>query len=410
MTETAPLPLSGIRVLDLTRALAGPFCAMVLGDLGADVVKVEPTPNGEMTRSWGPFQDGTSVYYLSINRNKRSLALDFRAPQALDLIREMARTADVVIENFRPGAMESMGLSSDRLLADNPRLVYASVTGFGHDGPYGDWPGVDQIAQGMSGFMSITGQPDGEPTRLGLPIGDVCAGMWVAIGIQAALMQRHATGRGQRVETSLLAGLVGMLNVQGQRQLSLGDTPRRQGNDHPVIVPYGGFHAADGPFNMAALTNEMWARLCRLTGLDDMIDDPDYADNQARMRNREEMKRRLNAVFATRPRMEWVNELVKLGLPAGPIYDMAQVFEDPQVKHAGMVETIEHPQIGPLKLLSNPLRLDGIGPKTVRMPPPILGQHSAEVLSDYGIDPARIARLRDGGVIAVHEDPQHAGA
>ncbi len=410
MTDTTNLPLSGIRVLDLTRALAGPFCAMVLGDLGADVVKVEPTPDGEMTRSWGPFQDGTSVYYLSINRNKRSLALDFRKPEALDLIRDMARSADVVIENFRPGAMKSMGLSSDSLLADNPRLVYASVTGFGHDGPYGDWPGVDQIAQGMSGLMSITGQPDGDPTRLGMPIGDVCAGMWIAIGIQAALMQRQATDRGQRVETSLLAGLVGMLNVQGQRELSLGDTPRRQGNDHPVIVPYGGFHAADGPFNLAALTNEMWARLCRLTGLDDMIDDPDYIDNGARMRNREEMKRRLNAVFAQRPRMHWVDALVKLGLPAGPIYDMPDVFEDPQVRHAGMVETIEHPQIGPLKLLSNPLRLDSIGPKTIRMPPPILGQHSAEVLADYGIDDARIAALCKGEVVAVHRMPDHAGA
>lgn len=403
MTETHTLPLSGIRVLDLTRALAGPFCAMILGDLGADVVKVEPTPDGEMTRSWGPFLDGTSVYYLSINRNKRSLALDFRKPEALALLRDMARQADVIVENFRPGAMEAMGLAPDRLLADNPRLVYASVTGFGKDGPYGDWPGVDQIAQGMSGFMSITGQPDGDPTRLGLPIGDVCAGMWIAIGIQAALMQRMATGRGQKVETSLLAGLIGMLNVQGQRQLSLGDTPRRQGNDHPVICPYGGFHAADGPFNMAALTNEMWGRLCRLTGLADMAADPDYADNQARMRNREEMKRRLNAVFATQPRMHWVKHLVELGLPAGPIYDMPEVFEDAQVRHAGMVESVEHPELGPLKLLSNPLRLDTVGPKTVRMPPPVLGQHSAEVLAEYGVDGARIRALRDAAVIAVRE-------
>jgi crotonobetainyl-CoA:carnitine CoA-transferase CaiB-like acyl-CoA transferase len=293
-------------------------------------------------------------------------------------------------------------------MADNPRLIYGSVTGFGADGPYGDWPGVDQIAQGMSGFMSITGSGDGEPTRVGLPIGDLCAGMWIAIGIQAALLGRQATGRGQRVETSLLAGLVGMLNVQGQRQLSLGETPGRVGNDHPVICPYGAFRASDGLFNMAALTDEMWARLCRLTGLDDLATHPDFRDNAARMRNRDEVKRRLNAVFATRPRMEWVGELVPLGLPAGPIHDMADVFADAQVRHAGMVETVDHPELGALPLLSNPLRLDSIGGRTVRTPPPLLGQHSTEVLRDWGIPPGRIATLRQGGVIMECEVRQDA--
>lgn len=403
-TGAPSLPLAGLRVLDLTRTLAGPFCTMILGDLGADVVKVEPVPGGEMIRGWGPFDRGISVYYLSVNRNKRSLALDFRAPEGTVLLREMARGADVLVENFRPGAMQGMGLSAERLMTENPRLVYASVTGFGRDGPYGDWPGVDQIAQGMSGFMSITGTDNSEPLRVGLPIGDLCAGMWIAIGIQAALMQRQATGRGQRVETSLLAGLVGMLNVQGQRQLSLGQTPGRVGNDHPVICPYGAFQAADGPFNMAALTDGMWARLCRLTGLDELAEHPEFRDNGARMRNRDEVKRRLNAVFATRPRLEWTEELVALGLPAGPICDMGEVFEDAQVRHAGMVETVEHPVLGALPLLSNPLRLDSIGGATVRMPPPLLGQHSAETLADYGVGADRVAELCDRGVVALQGD------
>jgi crotonobetainyl-CoA:carnitine CoA-transferase CaiB-like acyl-CoA transferase len=403
------LPLSGVRVLDLTRALAGPFCAMILGDLGADVVKVEPTPDGEMIRGWGPFDRGISVYYLSVNRNKRSLALDFRAPEATGLLREMARSADVLVENFRPGAMEAMGLSADRLMGENPRLVYASVTGFGDDGPYGGWPGVDQIAQGMSGFMSITGTAEGEPLRVGLPIGDLCAGMWIAIGIHAALMQRHVTGRGQRVQTSLLSGLVGMLNVQGQRQLSLGQVPGRIGNDHPVICPYGAFQAADGPFNMAALTDGMWTRLCRLTGLDELAEHPYFRDNAARMGNRDEVKRRLNAVFATRPRLEWTRELVALGLPAGPIYDIGEVFDDAQVRHAGMVETVEHPTLGALPLLSNPLRLDSIGAATVRTPPPLLGQHSAGALADYGIDAERVARLCAAGVVSAHDRSAHDG-
>ncbi len=221
-------------------------------------------------------------------------------------------------------------------------------------------------------------------------------------------MQRHVTGRGQRVETSLLAGLVGMLNVQGQRQLSLGQVPGRIGDDHPVICPYGAFEAADGPFNMAALTDGMWARLCGLTGLDELAEHADFRDNAARMRNRDEVKRRLNAVFAGRPRLDWTKELVALGLPAGPIYDMGEVFEDAQVRHAGMVETVEHPELGALPLLSSPLRLDGVGPATVRLPPPLLGQHSAAALADYGIDAGRIAGLCDRGV--VHDVPvQHAG-
>ena len=401
--QAVGLPLSGVRVLDLSRALAGPFCAMILGDLGADVVKVEPTPAGEMIRGWGPFDRDVSVYYLSVNRNKRSLALDFRKREGLDLISEMAKSADVLIENFKPGTMEEMGLSCETLRAANPRLVYANVTGFGRDGPYGDWPGVDQIAQGMSGFMSITGTTESGPTRVGLPIGDVCAGMWAALGVQAALLQRHVTGHGQRVETSLLASLVGMLNVQGQRYLNLGDVPKGIGNDHPVICPYGTFQAKDGPFNMAALTDDMWARLCRLLGDEALRTDTRFKDNTQRMAHRDDVKSRLNGHFSARTRLEWTKDLVALGLPAGPVYDLADVFADAQVKHCGMVETITHPTLGDLKQLSSPLRLDSIGPRTVRIPPPRLGEHSDGVLRDFGIGAERIAELRKSKVILTLE-------
>ncbi|MCX7158054.1 MAG: CoA transferase, partial [Proteobacteria bacterium] len=305
MSDPSALPLAGLRVLDLSRALAGPFCATILADLGADVIKIEPTPGGEMVRGWGPFADGISVYYLSIHRNKRSLAINFRDPAGLELIRTMADRADILIENFKPGVMADMKMDYATLAARNPKLIFASITGFGTTGPYGGWPGVDQIAQGMSGLMSLTGHKETGPTRVGIPIGDVVAGMWAALGVQAAVIQRMATGRGQLVETSLLAGLIGLLTVQGQRELSLGDTPAVAGNDHPVVYPYGMFEAKDGPFNMAAATEDMWFKLCKLVGHEEWVTNPDYKDSATRSRNRLELKAKLNAIFATRGKMDW---------------------------------------------------------------------------------------------------------
>ena len=387
------LPLAGLRILDLSRALAGPFCAMILADLGADVIKIEPTPDGEMVRGWGPFKDGISVYYLSIHRNKRSLALNFRDPAGLDLIRTLADKADILIENFKPGVMADMKMDYAALAARNPQLILASITGFGTTGTYGGWPGVDQIAQGMSGLMSLTGHKETGPTRVGIPIGDVVAGMWAALGVQAAVIQRQATGRGQLVETSLLAGLIGLLTVQGQRQLSLGDTPGVAGNDHPVVYPYGMFEAKDGPFNMAAATEDMWVKLCKLVGMEDWITHPDYRDNAGRSRNRAPLKQRLNAIFATRGKMEWTLDLVKLGLPAGPIFTLEQVFSDPHVNETGIVEEIEHPSLGTLRLIANPIRMAGMGGRSVRTAPPVLGADSRQVLADFGIPAGRIDAL-----------------
>jgi crotonobetainyl-CoA:carnitine CoA-transferase CaiB-like acyl-CoA transferase len=397
------LPLQGIRVLDLSRALAGPFCAMILGDLGADVVKVEPLPDGEMIRGWGPFDEGISTYFLSVNRNKRSLALNFRDPQGLQTLRQMARHADVLVENFKPGTMESMGLSCETLRQENPGLIYANVTGFGRDGPYGDRPGLDQIALGMSGLMSVTGTQESGPMRMGVPIGDMLAGMWTALGVQAAIIERQSTKLGQRVETSLLAGLVGMLCLQGQRYLSLGEVPKGVGNEHPSICPYGLFYAKDGPFNMAAPTDTMWRKLCELLELGDMAEHADFRDNTGRMKNKTEVHRRLNEVFARQTRVEWTEKLTALGLPAGPIYNIDEVFADPQVKHLKLEETVQHPVLGALRQLANPIRLDAFEGGSVRFAPPILGQHTEAALRDYGFPNDAIATLRETGVIKQDE-------
>jgi len=398
------LPLDGIRVLDLTRALAGPFCTMILGDLGADVVKAEPVGEGDMCRTWGPFDHGVGCYFMSVNRNKRSIAVDFRSPEGAAAVRELALKADVLVENFKTGTVEKMGLGWDDLKNENPRLIHATISGFGPDGPYGGWPGYDQIAQGMSGMMSLTGDPVGEPTRLGVPLGDLVSGMWLSTGITAAIHQRTATGRGQKVDTSLLAALVGMLCVQGQRYLSLGEVPNRIGNEHPVIYPYGAFRASDAPVNIAAANQGQWRALCRVLGLEALIDDPDFADNTARNANRPRLRDIINGKLAADTAISWSKTLMEAGVPAGPVYDLGQMFNDPQVIHAGLVETIDHPVVGVLKQLSNPLRLDSVGRATVRRPPPMLGQHSRDILAEAGYGPAEIDVLTRSGVIEIWEN------
>ena len=393
------LPLEGLKVLDLSRALAGPFCTMILADLGAEVIKVEPSPKGEMIRQWGPFKDGISVYYLSVHRNKKSLVVNFRDPAGLSLLRDLASKVDIVVENFKPGVMKSMDMAYEDLKKTNPRLIFSSITGLGRGGPYEDWPGVDQIAQGMSGLMSLTGKKESGPVRVGIPIGDVVAGMWSAMAIQAALIQRHSTGHGQLVETSLLASLIGMLNVQGQRQLTLGEIPDVVGNDHPVICPYGVFEASDGPFNLAATSDDMFAKLCNLIELPGLSTDERFVNNTARMKNRDELKQILNSKFAVRKKMEWTLDLVKLGLPAGPIFNLEQVFADPHVNQSGMVEEVDHPELGRLRLLANPIRMESLNGNSVRTAPPILGADSRSVLSDFGLSDSQINQLIDSKVV-----------
>ncbi|MCX5542146.1 CaiB/BaiF CoA-transferase family protein [Paraburkholderia sp. CNPSo 3076] len=401
--------LEGIKVIDLTRALSGPFCAMVLADLGADVVKVEAGPNGDMSRTWGPFDRGVSTYYLSCNRNKRGLCVDLRDPRGLDGVKRVIDGADVVLENFKPGTMENMGLGYDVLSARNPRLVMASISGFGDTGPLKDWPGFDQIAQGYSGLMSLTGFPGGEPTRTGTAIGDLSSGLWLTIAVISALFERDRTGRGQHVSTSLLAGLVGLLSVHAQRYLSLGNVPERTGNAHAVIAPYGVFETADGPLNIAPITTEMWRRLCKLLELPQLPNDSRFASNEARVANRDELKGILESRLKTRGKREWTELFVAAGLPAGPIHTLEEVFADPQVKHCGLVEEIHHRTLGQLRQVPTPVfsaaRNGKATPRTAtRRAPPALGEHSAEVLREAGYSESDLYALLAAGV--VHQVPR----
>jgi len=394
------LPLAGCRVIDFTRALAGPFCTMVLGDLGADVIKVEALPDGDMTRQWDPHHRNVSVYFLSCNRNKRSLAINLRNPDGLRLARELAGGADIVVENFRPGAADAMGIGYEALASHNPRLIHASISGFGRGGPYEDWPGFDQIAQGMSGLMSVTGNDHSGPLRVGISIGDLTAGMWAAIGVLAAVNERNRTGIGQRVETSLLTGLVSLLGVSGQRYLTLGDVPKGTGNDHPVIAPYGVFHAADGPISIGCATESMWRALCKVLGAEALLNDTAFVGNSARVARRFELRDRLNDFLARRSKEEWTRLLVEAGIPAGPIMTLDEVFADPHVRGAGCIDLFDHPQWGQVHQLASPLRFDGLVPAGARMAPPALGEHSRVVLAESGISIDDIDHFIACGVVA----------
>ena len=387
------LPLSGIKVLDLTRALSGPFCSMILGDLGAEVVKVEPTPNGEMVRQWGPFDQDISVYYLSANRNKKGIGVDFRQPEGLALIKDLALKSDVVVENFKVGTMEAMGLGYEELRAIRPELIFASISGFGSTGPARDWPGFDQIAQGYSGFMSLTGAPEFGPTRVGTAIGDLTAGMWVAMGVLAAYIERQKSGIGQHVETSLLASLLGLLSVQGQRYLSVGEIPQPSGNVHPVIAPYGTFDTADGPLNLAPATQGMWLRLCEVLELPQLASDLRFLTNAERMQNRLALKELLEGSLRRKTRMEWTALMIEAGIPAGPINTLEDVFADPQVIACKLVETVEHPVLGALRQVALPIKMQSTAQGSVRSAPPLFGQHTEEVLAGYGLAPEAIQQL-----------------
>ncbi|HEY9461365.1 MAG TPA: CoA transferase [Paralcaligenes sp.] len=394
------LTLSGLRVLDLTRALAGPFCTMALADLGAEVVKAEPTPSGDMARQWGPIDRDISVYYLSANRNKKGIGIDFRSAEGLALLRQLALKSDIVVENFRTGTMEKMGLGYESLARENPKLIMASISGFGNKGPAKDWAGFDQIAQGYSGFMSLTGTPETGPTRVGVPIGDLTAGMWLTIGILAAIVERGRTGRGQHVETSLLAGLMSLLCVQGQRYLNLGEVPEPCGNAHPVIAPYGTFETADGPLNLAPATEAMWVKLCSLLGASQLVDDPRFLTNVERRKNGDALTQELEARLREKTREEWTAIMIENGIPAGPINRMDDVFNDAQVAACNLVQTVEHSVLGAIKLVALPVQMGSAGDApTVRSAPPLFGEHSQSILADYGFSSDEIQRLLDSKVI-----------
>jgi len=393
-------PLEGIKVLDLTRALSGPFCTMILGDLGADVIKVEPI-DGDMMRQWGPFDRTESVYYLTGNRNKRAIAIDFRSTEGLELIKKMVRDCDVVVENFKPGSMDAMGLNYEKLAEINTRLIYMSITGFGRDGPNADQPGFDQIAQGYSGLMSVTGSPESGPLRVGVAIGDQTTGMWAAIGVLSALAQREKTGVGHRIDTSLMASLVSLLSVQGQRYLSLDETPGLAGNNHPVVSPCGVFQTKDGPLNIAANTPNMWITLCDFLDLKELVSDVRFIDNASRAVNRDELKNLIEQKLSTFDRQHWTHLFNESGVPAGPINNLAEVFSDSQVLHCKLVEEISHPVLGPLKLVGSPIQFDLNKGKSVKRAPPLLGEHTSEILEEFGWSRQEIEALENRGVVKI---------
>lgn len=383
MSERLPGPLDGIRVLDLTRVVAGPYCAMFLGDLGAEVVKVEQPGTGDDTRGWGPpFTGGESAYYLCINRNKKSIALDLKSAKEVELVRQLAQAADVVIENFRPGTMERLGLGEEELRELNPRLIYASLTGFGADGPMSGWPGYDLIVQAWGGLMSITGTPDGEPVKVGVAIIDLVAGLMLGKAITAALFAREKIGVGQRIDTSLLEAEVASLINVGSNYLIGGKIPARWGNAHPNIVPYQNFKTADGYLVIGVASEVIWKRFCQAIGRMELAEDPRFANNSTRVENRVELISVLAEVFLGRSNEIWLKLLNDAEVPCAPVQTIDRVFQAPQVLHRDMLVEIEHPTAGKVPMAGIPVKFS-VTPASVRLPPPLLGQHTDEVLKTW---------------------------
>lgn len=394
----AALPLAGITVLDLTRALAGPYATALLADLGATVTKVESVKGGDSTRGWPPFEGDHSLYYDSTNRGKSSIALDFYSEEGQGLLRRLALASDVVIENFRPGVMAELGLDPESLLAERPGLVVASVSGFGATGPLSQTAGLDQVAQGMSGLMSVTGADSDNVYRVGIPVIDIISGIFTAVGILAALVDRERTGTGHTVSTSLLEAALAISVFQGQRYLSTGVVPEPQGNDHPVLAPYGVFATADIPVIIAVGNEKQWRELCELVGDAGLADHPDLVTGKLRTRHRAELKERLEALLAARPGTEWVELFRAARIPTGPIYDYAQVFEDAQVKHLDMVQHVTRADGSDLPLLRGPVSIDGAA-LPIRKAPPALGEDTREVLSALGLTEEQVEGLLDAGIV-----------
>lgn len=392
--------LEGIRVLDLTRALAGPFCTLMLGDNGADVIKVEIPGTGDDTRKWGPpFIGEESAYYLSINRNKRSLTLNLQDAQAKEVFMKLAKDTDVVVENFTPGVMGRFGLDYDAVKAVNPKVVYCSISGFGQDGPYRNRPAYDQIMQGVGGLMSITGEPDGEPQKIGIAVTDIGAGMWSAFAIMAALHYREKSGEGQYIDISMLDAQVAWLTYQAAFFFANGEAPKRMGAAHPTLVPYQAFMCNDGKYiNVAVGSERIWERFCKGMGREDLKDHPDYATNSVRVNNRGAIVSMLQEIFLTRPVTEWVEDLQAANVPCGPINDLADVFADPQVLARNMYLEMPHPTLGSIKQTGLPIKFS-LTPGGLDRHPPLLGEHNQEILQSLGYSDADVQSLKDQSVI-----------
>ncbi len=399
--------LAGVRVLDLTRILAGPYCTMMLGDLGADVIKVERPGRGDDSRGWGPPfvgepygpYPGESAYFMVANRNKRSITVNLKNPEGLEIVNRLAGISDVLVENFRTGVLEEMGLGYEDLRGSNPRLIYCSISGYGRTGPYAERPGYDFIIQAEGGMMGITGPEEGPPYRVGVPIVDITAGMFAATAILAALHARTHTGEGQCVDVSLMNTQVALLTNVGSNYLVGGVEPRRLGNAHPNITPYEAFRARDRWFALAAGNEPQWRLLCDVIGRPDLKDDVRFATNSARVTNRAALVAVLNDVFVTRDADEWLAGLMEAGLPCAPINTVPDVFEHPQVQARDLAPEVQHPTAGKVRLTGLPYVLSQT-PAEIRRPPPLLGEHSEEVLTELlGYSGTEVAAMRERGAI-----------
>jgi len=379
-------PLEGVTVVDLTRALAGPYATLMLADAGAEVIKVERPGKGDDTRAWGPPFVGEpgaeeSTYFLSVNRSKKSVVLDFKDPGDIERLKDLVRRADVLVENFRPGVMERMGLGESDLEDLNPRLVYLSITGFGEGGPEGHKPGFDQIAQGEGGLMSFTGPVGGPPTKVGVPIADILSGMFGAFGVAAALAEREKSGRGQKVTSSLLGSIVGIHAFQGTRWLVAGEVPEPEGNRHPTLAPYGAYECSDGEINIAVGSEGLWRRLAPLMGIDP--DDGRFSTNGDRRAHIAELEREMSLVLKSATVDEWMERLGEAGVPAGRVRPLDEVYASLQVEHLGLVDVVDHPTLGEIRLPGSPLSYGRSGRRPAE-PPPLLGQHGKEVFDGSG--------------------------
>jgi crotonobetainyl-CoA:carnitine CoA-transferase CaiB-like acyl-CoA transferase len=392
-------PLAGIRVLDFTRILAGPFGSMFLGDMGAEVIKIEEPAKGDDTRGWPPFVSGEATYFLSVNRSKKSLTINMKAPEGIAILEKLAARSDVVLENFRPGTMERLGLGYERLRRLNPRIVYCAISGFGESGPEAHRAGYDLIVQGESGVMDLTGFPDGPPVKVGNSVGDLVAGMAAAQGVTLALYAREKTGRGQKVEIGMLDVMASLLTYQAGLYWNAGGRPSRRGNQHPSIVPYEVFRAQDAYLTLGVANNSLWHKTCRAIDREDLARDPRFDTEANRVTHRDVLVPLLNEILSARPADEWLAHLEKAGVPAGKIKTVAEVCESPHLKARGMVVKLPHPKAGPITVMGVPVRLADT-PGAAAVSPPLLGQHTDEILTRLLRMPAaKVEKLRAAGVV-----------
>ena len=394
-----PGPLAGLTIVDLTRVLSGPYCTMLLADMGARVIKIEQPGRGDDTRAWGPpFVGDESAYFLSINRNKESVTLDFKAGEGRRILDQLISTADVVVENFRPGVMRRLGLDYAALEKRHPRLVFCSISGFGQDGPRREHAGYDAVIQAEGGLMSVTGDADGRAFRVGVAVTDLVAGLLAAQGIALALFARERTGRGQQVDISMMDGVISLLSYHASIYLTTGGESRRVGNRHATIAPYDTFVAADGELFLAVGNDEQFQRFCTAAGLPHLLEDKRFSTNPLRVASEAALKEIIEPVIRKRKRQEWIHDLARAGVPCGAVRSVPEALSDPQVNARRMIEAVEHAVLGSMKVLGTPIKLSDTSP-AIRTAPPALGQHTDAVLGELGYSAGDIAQLRDHAVV-----------